>query len=354
MQVKTQALLSELTWVNRFVERKTSIPILSNVLFHATKTKLHLTATDLEVSGTTSIADLAGGDWAVAVPVGKLIQYLGKIDEHEVTLSATDNHWLVVKHGTDITRISGMSRESFPELPEAPDTQLVLTGLPLAIQRVAIAMSVEESRFTLNGAALEIDEASARLVATDGHRLSLMPFQTNGTSKLQAVLPKKALLEAGRMNGECEFSTNEDFAFFSYGQRRIATRKLAGKFPDYHRVIKDDFPHHVHLPTKTTLKTLERVALCADERGHCVKLTIADDKLTIFASSVDLGEAEGTVPVQPGEYGALEIGLNATFISDFLSRVDTPFVSYCYTDGKQVSAFTTEDLWAYYCMPMRA
>jgi DNA polymerase-3 subunit beta len=356
LQLQVKPLIAELQWVNRFIEKKTTIPILATVLFEVKGKRLTLTATDLEIAGVTSVEGRSKADWAVAAPVAKLIQYLGKVDEDEVTLATTDDNWLTVSHGAAATRIVGMGKDSYPELPAVPDPQVTLRNLPLTIERTSFAISKEASRFTLNGALLVVDaDGTARMVATDGHRLSLAPVQAkDNTEKIRALLPKKALIEAARMEEDCAFSVDEQHAFLTWGQRRIIARKLTGNFPDYARVMSEEFPSHVMVPVKSTRKVLDRVALYADERSRAVQFNIGDGKLTIFAKSVEQGEAEGTVAVQPGEGdGPLTIGLNADYVNDFLSRTDLQFAAYCWQDKKSGSQFMTGDGWRYVVMPMR-
>jgi DNA polymerase-3 subunit beta len=353
MKLQTKALKAELQWVNRFVDRKSTIPILSTVLFDVDGDHLVLTGTDLEVAGVTSLDGQGNGQWSVAVPVRKLINYLDKVDEEEVDLTALPNNWLVVEHGASM-RVCGMSKESFPELPVPAETQAVLGRLQLAVKRTAFATSTEESRFSLDGALLEIDEDEARLVATDGHRLSVAPLQVKGTVKLRVLIPTFALTEAGQFEEDCAFSTNDDFTFMAWGQRRIMACKLTGNFPEWRRIARDDFPAHIMLPVKSTLKLLERVAICADERSRAVRFNIGDGKLTLSVSSVEESEAAGTVAVQMDEGSSpLEAGYNADYISEFLDRTEAQFVAFCYIDAKSGAVLATGDGWKYYVMPMR-
>jgi len=354
MQLQTKPFIHELSWVQRFIEKKTTIPSLSNVLFQADGKRLTLTATDLEVGGITTLEGTGRSKWAVTAPVKNIIKYLGKIDEPEITLSVADGNVLVVEHGSGTTRARGMSVEAFPELPAAPATTITLRGLPLAIQRTLFAISKVESRFTLNGALLELTADKSALVATDGHRLSLAPVRTTNVSeRVKALIPSKALKEAGALEGDCSFSADKDHVFFSWGQRRIVTRKLTGNFPEYQRVQRQEYPGHVMLPTRSTLKLLERVAVCADERSRATRFTLKDGKLTIFASTVESGEAEGSVAVQPGEGEGLVIGLNCDYVSDFLKVTDNQFVSFAYVDGKTQVEFGTGEGWRYTLMGMR-
>jgi DNA polymerase-3 subunit beta len=353
MQISTKALREELAWCQRFIETKSTIPILQNVLFEAVGGTLKLTATDLEVAGITTVKGSGKGKWACTAPVKKMIQYLAKVDEEAVNLSATDNHWLVIAHGTAKTQTAGMSMGSYPTLPAAPEALATLRGFALAIKRVLFCVSKEESRFTLNGALLEVDGDGARMVATDGHRLSVAPLKVTGVDRPSVLFPKNALIEAGRFEEDCTLSTDEDHIFLDFGQRRIVTRKLTGNFPDWRRACKDDYPGHCMIPVASTLKVLNRVALYADERSHCVQFTLESGALKVFASTVEDGEAQGTVPVQLAEGPPLTIGLNADYVTDFLTRTGAQNVGFCYTDGKSNVQFVVGDTWRYVVMSMK-
>lgn len=370
MEVQTVALRKELEWLNHFIEKKTTIPILSNVLFEADGKRLKLTATDLEIGGITSIAGTGKGKWSTIAPIAGLIKYLKKVDEDTVTLSADEIHWLTLTHGPGKSRTAGMSKDSYPELPAAPPATAWLFNLPQAIDRTLFAVSADESRFTLNGALLEINESTAQMVATDGHRLALAPVKVKCASKIKALLPKKFLALASKMEGDCALAVNDAHSFLDYGQRQMVSRKLEGNFPGWSRVMANDMPNHAVIPVKSTLKTLERVAVYADERSHAVVFSLEDGKLTIKAKSVECGEAEGSVPIQGGEYVPLpEYGLNANYVSDFLTRTEAQSVAFCYmNDGEpdgngnipphsravaQSCQFATSDGWRYCVSPMR-
>ena len=355
MQVSTKALLTEVTWAARFLESKTTIPILSTVLFSADGGTLTITATDLEVGGITSIAG-GTGKWAVCVPVKKLIQYLAKVDESDVTIKASADHVLIVTHGTNSMRVTGMSREAFPELPTFPEPAITLRGLPLAVKRTAFCVSKEESRFTLCGANLEIIKGNANLIAADAHRLGIAPLQianNDGEYSVNVLISKFALTEAGKLDGDCTFALDDNHVFLSWGNRRIISRKLAGNFPDYRRVTgKGEYYGHCMLPAKSTLKVLDRVAVCADERSRAMQFTVKDSKLTLYASTIETGEAQGSVAVQQAE-GEVEIGLKCEYVAEFLGVTDKQFVSFAWTDKKSIVEFGTGDGYRYLLMPMR-
>ena len=167
-------LLRELSLSQGVVEKKTTIPILSNVLLHASEDRLYLTATDLELGLRTSCPAKVKKEGYGTIPARKLLDYVRLLPDAEITVKFTDNHWANFTCGKSRSRIAGMSRESFPELPVMPDTIAEIPGKQLSamISRTMFAISMEESRFTLNGALLLLGDRTLTMVATDGHRLA--------------------------------------------------------------------------------------------------------------------------------------------------------------------------------------
>jgi len=176
MKVKTKDLLHELQWAKRFTETKHAVPMLTHVCLTAKNGVLDLVATDLEVSGVTRVwADPYEEEqaWAVTIPPKLTIAYLQKVEDSTVDLTPTDARHLVIRHGdSGEASIVGMDADHYPVL-NVPTATMQLYGLDLAIPRVLFAISKEESRFTLNGALLELNGDKRQLVSTDGHRMSL-------------------------------------------------------------------------------------------------------------------------------------------------------------------------------------
>jgi DNA polymerase III subunit beta len=345
MEVQTTELLAELQWTARFIEKKSTI---TNVMFVADGGRLTLTATDLEIGGITSIAGTPD-KWAITAPAQKLINYLCKIDEPTVNIFPNPGNLLTVEVGQDKIRVSGMSSENFPVLPTFPERLFSIRNLPQAAERTAFAISSEETRFSLTGALLEVIGGVGKMVATDSHRLALAPLRITAAEdcKFRALIPKKPLLEGARLEeGDCGLSMDEEHIFMDFGQRRIVSRKLKGNFPDYPRVLRAEYPSHAIIPVKRFLKTLERVAIWADARSRAVRFTFVDGACRMFASSVEEGEAGGVVPVGIAEgSNPVEIGLNADYVIDVLSRTDAQSIGYAWQDEKSVSEFVSKDGW---------
>jgi DNA polymerase-3 subunit beta len=371
MHINRKELLLQLQWAQRFVDRKTTIPILANVLFSADGNTLTLTGTDLEIAGVTTLAGRTRSRFDVAVPAKQLIKYLQKLDTEEVDLSTNPAHHLVVTAGRDKLTVLGMSRDSYPELPTPPadGPVAVLGSFAQAVSRVGFAISCEQDRFALNGALLDAtDTNEAVLVATDGHRLSLTPLAYRGPEKLRMLIPKLAMNEAARLDGDITLQGDRPpvqkngeqppagHLYLTSGTRRIVARKLTGNFPDYERVLgRTDWPNHVFLPAKTTERVLDRVALCADERSRCVRLAITEGELRISSSLHESGYTQSTLPVAPGEIAApLEAGYNAQYLIDFLrAHGGDQAVAFCWTNEKEMGLLATEDGWLYGVMPQR-
>src|SRR5271168_4008248 len=195
-------LVRELNLSQGVVEKKTTIPILSNVLVEADGDRIHLTATDLELGIRCSCAARVKKSGAGTIPARRLLDYVRLLPDSDVQVKVGDNHWANLVCGRSKTRIAGMSRESFPELPGMPEqlAEIPVKQLSAMIARTMFAISMEESRFTLNGALLLLGDKTLTMVATDGHRLAYVQRPSEGSSNgagvaYRALVPRKAMAE---------------------------------------------------------------------------------------------------------------------------------------------------------------
>src|SRR6478736_4895086 len=198
--VNKSDLVRELGLSQGVVEKKTTIPILSNVLLEARDDRITLTATDLELGIRCSCPARVKKEGAGTVPARKLLDYMRLLPEGDVNMKFLDNHWASITCGRSKTRIAGMSRESFPELPQMPEhvAEIPVKLLSSMIERTSFAISMEESRFALNGALLLLKPESMTMVATDGHRLAYVESGVDGghvTKAFRTLMPKKAMGE---------------------------------------------------------------------------------------------------------------------------------------------------------------
>src|SRR5204863_8561368 len=206
--VSKAELVRELSLSQGVVEKKTTIPILSNVLLEAAADRVSLTATDLELGIRCSCPARIKKEGAGTVPARRLLDYVRLLPDGDVNMKFLENHWASITSGRSRTRIAGMSRESFPELPQMPEpvAEIPMKMLASMIARTAFAISAEESRFTLNGALLLMRPEGLTMVATDGHRLAYVQAKPIAGGDLEkpfrVLVPKKAMAELVKLAGD--------------------------------------------------------------------------------------------------------------------------------------------------------
>lgn len=367
--VSKSDLVRELSLSQGVVEKKTTIPILSNVLIEAKDDRINLTATDLELGIRCSCPARIKKEGSGTVPARKLLDYVRLLPEGDVNMKFLENHWASITSGRSRTRIAGMSRESYPELPEmpAPMAEFPAGTVSSMIARTGFAISMEESRFTLNGALLVMRPEGLAMVATDGHRLAFMqaPAAESGQvdHQFRALVPKKAMVELSKLaddagaEGKIVFAGDENYLFFQIGHRLLSCRKLTGNFPDYERVLPKDHPHIATLSKAEIKGAIERVAQFADERSRAIRVQFAAGEVRVFSSSVEMGESEESVP---GTYEGpdLEVGFNAQYLLDFLRVIPQDQIAIHLKDQKsagelQPSGENVTGQYRYVVMPMR-
>ena len=249
--VKRSDLLDELELTQGVVERKTTIPILSNLLVEAKGSRLTITATDLELSIRTSCDAKVKKEGAGTIPAKKLFELLRLLPEDEIKFKLLENHWVHITSDRRNYKLVGMSKDNFPALPPFPHALVKIPAKLLAdvIAKTTFAISLEESRYTLNGALLVLKPGSLAMVATDGHRLAMVEkdHKFEGFSnETRVLIPKKAMTEVQRLVGksgddvEIEFAQDESHLFFQFGRRLLTSRKLTGQFPNYEAVLPRD------------------------------------------------------------------------------------------------------------------
>jgi len=365
--VSKSDLVRELGLTQGVVEKKTTIPILSNILVETDHDQIWLTATDLELGIRCACPARVKKEGAGTVPARRLLDYIRLLPDADVQVKLAENQWASFVCGRSRTRIAGMSRESFPELPQMPEplAEIPLSVLAQMIAGTIFAISAEESRFTLNGALLILKENGLIMVATDGHRLAMVEKRVSlsGLSgTYRALLPKKAMSEIQKLasedsNKRIEFSGNENHLFFRIDKRLLLSRKLTGNFPDYERVLPKEHPSMLVINREEFKAAIERVAQFADERSRAIRLQILEGELKVHSSISETGESEETLPV---DYSGptVEIGFNAQYLLDFLRSVEGAEVEMHFKDANSAGELrphggTAETVYRYVVMPMR-
>jgi DNA polymerase-3 subunit beta len=367
--VSRQALLRELTATQGVVERKTTIPILSNFLLEAADNRLTITATDLDQSIRTSCEAKVKKPGACTIPARKLYDYIKLLPDGELSIKLMENHWVQIRLGRSNTKMVGMARANFPAVasfPKAGALRLPTATLRTMINKTIFAVANEESRYTLNGALLVVKAGSLTMVATDGHRLAHIEkagenLAVSGEKRL--LIPRKTLSELQSLlsNTESEFldfADDEQTLYFEIGNRVLTSRKLTGQFPNYEAVLPRENTRFVIVRTTDLQASIQRVAQFADERSGAVKLRLEQNEIKISSSSNEAGESEDTIET-PYSMESLVIGFNSAYMLDFLKVVsDTPEVRLEFKDAQTAGQVRPEDpdgefRYRYIIMPMR-
>ena len=328
IRVKRSEFLTELAPMQGIVERRTTIPVLSHILLRAEADQLHLAATDLDVSLTTSCPADVEGAGGIAVQARKFLEIIRAVAGEEVRLVLEDEQRLIIVAGKSRFKINGLSPADFPTLPDVGNhegTEIPFAQLKAMIGKVIFAVSIEESRFQLNGALFKLKDDSLEMVATDGHRLALVENDLKGAKAEDGVLvPRKALQELLRFEGEdkVSFRKGEHHLSFRLGRRELICRILEGTFPDYDRVIAKDNDKKAIFERKNLSDAIQRVALLTGDRARAVSLQFDAERLVISAANPDLGEAAEEVTCEHGG-DELRLGVNPDYMAQFLSALET-------------------------------
>jgi len=372
--VQRADLLKELTLSQGVIERKTTIPILSNILLEATEESLRMTATDLELGIRSSCAAKVKKGGSTTAPAKKLFDYVRQLEEPEIrfkTVESAGGGALQVTCGRSHVRMAGMPRENFPVLPDMPGK---LAGIPpelfgQMIRRTVFAISNEESRYTLNAGLLILKPETMTMVATDGHRLAHVESEPakdgySGVSgELRVLVPKKAMTELSRLLGDVqegatiEFTKDDNHLFFQIGTRLLISRMLSGQFPNYEAVMPKGNDRRVSLPAEALTAAVRRVSLFSDERSHAIRLQLNKDEVKISSTGADSGDgAEDTLAASyAGE--PLEMGFNWQYLIDFLGAASAETVTFEFKDGQSAAQMRPESedqlQYRYVVMPMR-
>jgi DNA polymerase-3 subunit beta len=368
--VSRAELLRELTAAQSVVERKTTIPILSNFLVEAADDKITITATDLDQSIRTSCPAKVKKPGACTIPARKLYDYIKLLSDGDISIKLMDNHWVQIRAGRSNTKMVGMARANFPQVAEFPTAgavKIVAASLQGMIAKTIFAISNEESRYTLNGALLVLKAESMAMVATDGHRLAhiekLGEALEGITGEKKTLIPRKALSELLSLLNTTEvesidFADDEQTLFFRVGGRVLTSRKLTGNFPNYEAVLPRDNNKFVIVRSEDLMAAILRVAQFADERSGAIKIRLETNELKLSSSSTDSGESEDTIET-PYNYDPLVVGFNSQYLLDFLKAIgNTGEVRLEFKDAQSAGQMRPEDAsedvkYRYILMPMR-
>jgi DNA polymerase III subunit beta len=364
IQCKRDVLLAPLQSVSGIVERRHTLPILSNILLENTGGNLTLLATDIEIQITTSNNHIEGGeDGSLTVSAKKLLDILRSLPESAEISLVQDEKRLQVKAGKSRFNLQTLPAQDFPlmVLNEGETVQLQVTQQQFKqlVAKTQYAMAAQDVRYYLNGLLLMVEGNELRAVATDGHRLAFAA-QTldNEYSRMEMIIPRKTILELNRLladNAEpLLIAMTANQLKFKFGNVNLVTKLIDGKFPDYQRVIPATLRNQLLVNRTTLMQAMQRVAILTNEKFRGVRLLLSEGSLKIVAANAEQEEAQEEIEVDySGD--ALDVGFNVGYLLDVLNNMGTENVLWSFNDANSSSLITLpgNEQFKYVVMPMR-
>ena len=364
--VKTQRdnILLPLQSVSGIVEKRHTLPILSNVLIEKSGDQLTLLATDVEIQIKTHTKGAARTDkFAVTVGARKLQDILRSLPESaEVSFELSDKR-MQVRAGKSRFNLQTLPAEDYPRMAQSDSEQARLRLTQKQFKRliglVQYAMAQQDIRYYLNGLLLVVAGNEIRVVATDGHRLAFASEQlAESLPRTEVILPRKTVIELSRLladNDEAlDIRLSPNQAVFRFGEIELVSKLIDGKFPDYERVIPQNHNKIITISRMTLLQSLHRAAILTNEKFRGVRIVLAPGSLKIISSNADQEEAQEELEVGY-DAEALDIGFNVTYLLDVLNNVSNDEVEIRLADANSSALITLpgNDRFKYVVMPMR-
>jgi DNA polymerase-3 subunit beta len=363
-KAKRDELLGPLSAVSGIIERRHTLPILSNVLIERGQDTLAFLATDIEIqiaarSGVAAPAETR----AVTVGARKLLDILRALpDGVEVQLQQQDKR-LLVKAGKSRFTLQTLAAEDFPRLArpagESARFELEQKALRRLLSLVQYAMAQQDIRYYLNGLLMVVEDGSLKLVATDGHRLAFAALKLGAQLPRQEVIvPRKTVLELGKLLADTDAPVKIEIAAtqasFSFGTIELVTKLIDGKFPDYTRVIPSSHKNRLQAGREPLRQALLRAAILSNEKFRGVRWVLGEGSLKIVSSNAEQEEAHEELEVKYNG-DALDIGFNVNYLLDVLNNVSGDAIECAFGDSASSALITygSEKDFKYVVMPMR-
>lgn len=358
------ALLSPLQAVSGIVERRHTLPILSNVLLEKQGDHLTLLATDIEIQITTKREHVGGeGDGAVTVAAKKLQDILRSLPESaEIVLDLEDKR-LLVKAGRSRFSLQTLPADDFPRMMIAEGEEKTLTitqkDFRFLIGKTQYAMASQDVRYYLNGLMLMVDGQELRCVATDSHRLAYNSMDIAADlPRQEMILPRKTVLELNRLLTDSEetlkITVGGNQIRFEFGDTVLVSKLIDGKFPDYERVIPAELVNHMVANRQELHSAMSRVAILTNDKFHGVRVILDDNTLKIIAANAEQEEAQEEIEVKY-DGAPLDVGFNVTYLLDVLNNLTGDEIRWSFNDANSSALITVpgNERFKYVVMPMR-
>ena len=364
IETDRDTLLKPLQAVTGVVERRHTLPILSNVLIERAQDTISFVATDLEMQITTfALCQDQQQSFAITVAAKKLLDICRALPEKaKIQLEATDSR-LQVKAGKSRFNLQTLPAQDFPKIAPPADIRTVVRlsqkALKHSLNLVQYAMAQQDIRYYLNGLLLVVEGSSLKVVATDGHRLSLASAElAEQQGPQEVILPRKTILELVKLLGDSEeevvIEIGQNQATFTVANTVLVSKVIDGKFPDFTRVIPSSYEKHFVVPRVILQQTLQRAAILSNEKFRGVRLVLTKDSLRVICNNNEQEEAQEELEIAY-DGAPLDVGFNVVYLLDVLNNLNVEQIDCAFGDANSSMLVTVPGQvgFKYVVMPMR-
>lgn len=365
--VKKGTFQKELGFVQGVIEKKTTIPVLQNILIKSDgDSGIEIVATDLDVSIRCKCEAQVSRPGQMLVHARKLFDVIRSLPEADVHFQKDDQSWAVVRCERSRFRVVGQPEENFPQIPNFKSGHISFSSriLRYFIEHTIFAITQEESqRYALNGAQFVLSKGRGRMIATDGHRLAYVEHSqvAQSTDEVKVLIPRKTLMELLKMasdsiDSQVFFERDENHIIFQIGDRVLLSRTLSGQFPNYELVMPKETSYSMVFKCEELAAGIRRAALMADEKSRVIKVRICDGRAEIRSHNSESGEAQELLDV---DYNGPEIslGFNSQYLLDFMQCVGSEDIYFEFKDERSQAQLRpkgdSEYDYRYVVMPVR-
>lgn len=360
LKIKKDVLIDGLQKVQSIVNPRTTLPILSNILFRAENDRLWLSATDLEVSVRASVEAEVIREGAVTLHARRAFSIFRELSGPEIEIDVDENDVAHIRCASSYMKLIGISEDDFPPLPafDEGSSYSIDQGLfKAALQKTAYAASTDETRQVLNGVLLSFRNERLTAVATDGRRLALAEQEVEfpEDAEIDLVVPSKTVNELTRTLGETGplkiIATNKQVAF-DFGDMLVVSRLIEGTYPNFRQVIPASSEQRVPVEREALMMAVRRVALMTTDQSRSVRLNFTRNKLEINTETAEVGEAHESIAIKYTE-NDIAVAFNPEFLIDPLRALDSDEIYMEITDELSPGVIKADVPFLYVLMPMR-
>lgn len=359
--VEKSSFLEALTNVQNAVPARGTLQILSNAKIEAVDGSLIITTTNLDMSIRCTVTAKVDEPGATTLPIKRLVSIVRELANVEIEVSVDANNTAAIKSGSSFFKISGLSTNDFPKVPEAENKicfSLNGASFKEMLRKTSYAVSEDESRRIITGVLLAFKDGKLTVVATDGRRLALAEQEVEFPAELETeiVLPSKTVSELLRLikeDGDIKIYDQKTQAIFEYHDTTLSTKLIEGSFPNYRQVIPSSFEDRVEVMREDFLSAMRRVSIIsADDKTVPTLLTFSEDQLIITMQNPEVGESRETVVIKyAGKDAAFTF--NPEYVMDPLRAIESENIIIEISGGHGPVTFRCDEQFLYVLMPLR-